>query len=110
MESFVQSAKDGNVKNIGFPDTAYGMSKVAVSLMTQIHQKELDKSAGEKNILVNSCCPGNVITDMSSQSGDHTPDEGADTPTYLALLPVSAISPRGSFHKLRKVIPYPPQN
>jgi len=110
MESFVQSAKDGSVKSKGFAETAYGMSKVAVSFMTQIHQKELDKSAGEKNILVNSCCPGDVITDMSSQSGDQTPDQGADTPAYLALLPVTATSPRGSFHKLRKVIPYPPQN
>ena len=35
-------------------------------------------------------------------------DEGADTPTYLALLPDDVEEPRGKFCKLRTVHPYPP--
>ena len=107
MSQFIQSAKNGTTEEKGFARTAYGMSKVGVTLMTQIQQREFDKT--DQTILINSCCPGYVATDMSSYKGPLQVDEGADTPCYLALLARSAILPRGCFHKLREVIPYPPQ-
>ena len=87
-----------------------GMSKVGVSILTQLQQREFDKNP-ELNIIVNSCCPGLVNTDMAGGKYPNmvTPDEGADTPTYLALLPTGDKSvPKGGFHKLRNVVPYPP--
>ena len=108
MNEFVQAAKDGQVTERGFIEQSYGVSKVGVSLMTIIQQKMFNK--GEKNIVVNSCCPGNVETDMTGGKYPKalTPDEGADTPTYLALLPNDVKEPRGNFCKLRTVHSYPP--
>ncbi|XP_002157839.1 carbonyl reductase [NADPH] 3 isoform X1 [Hydra vulgaris] len=107
---FVEHAKNDTLEENGWPRSAYGMSKVGVSILTQIQQREFDKNP-ELNIVVNSCHPGIVDTDMNG--GRYfdmiTPDEGADTPTYLALLPVTdRLVPMGSYHKLKNVVSYPP--
>ena len=110
ISQFVVAAKDGKSEEDGWAPTAYGMSKVGISLVTKLHQDIFDQEPEKRNIIINSCCPGNVFTDMSS--GKHpnplTPDEGADTPTYLALIPQDATEPKGKFCKLRKPVPYPP--
>lgn len=110
MKEFVNDAKDDKVLERGWAKSAYGVSKLGVSLMTQIQQKDLDIRNLEKNILVNCCCPGFVNTSMTG--GNHatalTPDEGADTPIYLALLPANVNEPKGCFVKSRKVSPFPP--
>ena len=108
---FIDAAKEDKVEERGWAKSAYGMSKIAVSIMTRLQQQEFDAKHSEKNILVNCCCPGMVLTDMTA--GAHTngitPDEGADTPLHLALLPASAKEPRGEFWYLRKEKPFPPQ-
>ena len=105
--SFVQAAKDNQVTERGFVKHSYAMSKVGISLMTIIQQKIFDIE--EKNIVVNSCCPGVVDTGMTEglYPDARPPDEGADTPTYLALLPNDIKEPRGNFCKLRTIQPYP---
>ena len=62
-----------------------------------------------RDVVVNSCCPGPVNTDMSGghYAGMLTLDEGADTPTYLALLGTDD-NAKGCFVKERVVQPYPP--
>ncbi len=40
---------------------------------------------------------------MTKFRGRKTPDEGADTPLYLALLPESATEPKGKFVMDRKI-------
>jgi len=112
INTFVQSAKDNQATERGFPQSAYGMSKLGETVMTMIQQKHFDATQPEKNILINSCCPGLVDTDMT---GGKYPnplpvDEGADTPTFLALIPVDAKEPKGKFCKLRKVCPFPPSS
>jgi len=107
IEGSIKSAAEGNLKQDEFFIFAYGLSKLAVSFMTQIHQKEMDQA--DKNILVNSCCPGFVSTDITGNQGGIHVDEGADTPVYLALIPVTATSLKGSYLKLKKVVPFPPQ-
>ncbi|MEO6061111.1 MAG: SDR family NAD(P)-dependent oxidoreductase [Thermoflexales bacterium] len=40
-----------------------------------------------ENVLVNSCCPGWVRTEMGGSAASLSPDEAADTPVWLATLP-----------------------
>ena len=80
-----------------------------MSVATKIQQKQMD--AEGKGWVVNACCPGIVDTDMTGGRYENmiTPDEGADTPTYLALLgPDTDV--KGCFVKKRVVHPYPPSN
>lgn len=44
----------------------------------------VEKEKGSK-VLINSCCPGYVKTDMTRGGGSKTPDQGAQTPVMLAL-------------------------
>ena len=49
----------------------------------------------KEDVLINSCCPGHVRTDMAGPNAPLSPDEGAETPVLLALLPAG--SPNGGF-------------
>jgi len=93
---FVAAAKEGTHKDQGFAGSAYGMSKVFENAMTEIQQRDFDADKRE-DLIVNSCCPGFVDTDMTSHKGHLTPEEGADTPVYLALIPPGAAGPKGKF-------------
>ena len=48
-------------------------------------------------VLVNSCCPGYCRTDMSSQRGNKSADEGAETPVLLATALPDSDGPSGKF-------------
>ncbi|XP_071087201.1 carbonyl reductase [NADPH] 1-like [Haliotis cracherodii] len=96
MQEFVDAAKAGNHQDQGFPNTAYGTSKIGVTVMSFIQDREIRKDLRE-DIVINACCPGYVATDMSSHKGTKTIDEGADTLVYLALLPPNTTSPKGNF-------------
>ena len=107
VNQFIADAQDDKVEERGWPKSAYGISKVGVSLMTILQQKDMD--AKGNGIVVNACCPGIVDTDMTGGRYQNmlTPDEGADTPTYLALLG-NGTDVKGCFVKKRVVYPYPP--
>ena len=77
---------------------AYRMSKAALNSITVLVAKEV---RGE-NILVNSVCPGWVKTDLGGQMAPLTPDQGADTPVWLATLPDNG--PSGGFFRERRTI------
>ena len=82
MESFTKAVEQGKEREQGWPSAAYAVSKSGITGMTRavaLEQKE--KSGG---VLVNSCCPGFVSTDMTKQRGSKTADEGAQTPVLLA--------------------------
>lgn len=96
MNEFVAFAEQGKHKENGYPDTAYGVSKLGVTVMTRIHARLL-RQHGKNDILINACCPGWVKTDMAGPKASKTPDEGAETPVYLALLPEGAKEPHGQF-------------
>ncbi|XP_005106266.1 carbonyl reductase [NADPH] 1 [Aplysia californica] len=102
MKQFVESAQNNKHVEEGFSDSAYGMSKVGVTVMSIIQQRELDEK-GADDIVVNACCPGYVDTDMTSHMGHLTIDQGAVTPTYCALLLPNISSPRGNFIKEEKI-------
>jgi len=102
ISQFVESAQNGSHTDKGFSNSAYGMSKVGVTVMSIIQQREIDEQ-GKEDVVVNACCPGYVSTDMSSHKGPLTIDEGAVTPVLCALLPPNVSSPRGKFLREEKV-------
>jgi NAD(P)-dependent dehydrogenase (short-subunit alcohol dehydrogenase family) len=90
----------GQLSDMGGHSPGYRVSKTGLNALTRILADEL---AGE-NILVNSCCPGWVRTDMGGRSAPRSLEEGADTPVWLATLPDDG--PRGGFFRNRKPIPW----
>ena len=73
---------------------------MALIALTKTQAREMAAS-GKEDILVNCCCPGSVKTDMSGGRGNLTPDQGAETPVHIAMLPPG--SPTGEFWKKVKV-------
>lgn len=83
MESFTEAVERGVENERGWPSAAYAVSKSGVTGMTRaVAKEEASKGSG---VLVNSCCPGYVSTDMTGNRGAKTVDEGAQTPVLLAL-------------------------
>ena len=78
----------------------YRVSKTGLNALTRMLTAEL----GDENVLVNSCCPGWVRTDMGGPGARLSVEEGADTPFWLATLPDDG--PRGGFFRNRQPIPW----
>lgn len=95
MAHFQKCADAGTCHVNGWPTFAYGVSKIGITVMTQIQQREFDQ-AKVQDILVNACCPGWCKTDMGGAGATKSAARGADTPVYLALLPPGTKSPRGA--------------
>ncbi|KAL5109481.1 Carbonyl reductase NADPH 1 [Taenia crassiceps] len=102
MASFVKHAEAGDHKKIGFTNSPYGMSKVGVWKATTILAEQCKSDL--RHILINSCSPGYVRTEMTNYKGPKTILEGADTPVYLATLPKGATGPYGQFVSERQVV------
>lgn len=67
-------------------DTAYRQSKQADRMLTVAFARRLK----EKGIFVNACHPGDVRSTLASNlgyGGHETPDQGAETPVWLATSP-----------------------
>ena len=84
----------------GVSTPAYRLSKAALNAITTLMAKEVR----DDNILVNSACPGWVRTDMGGEQAPLTPEQGADTPVWLATLPDGG--PTGGFYRERTRIPW----
>lgn len=96
MKQFVEDAKAGVHKEQGWANSSYQMSKIGVCALTFIQHRAFTKDNRE-DIVINSVHPGYVDTDMTSHKGPLTPDQGAEAPLYLALLPPNVDSPRGEY-------------
>ena len=103
MNKFVEDTKNGVHEKEGWPNTAYGVSKIGVTVLSRIHARNLSEHRGGDKILLNACCPGWVRTDMAGPKATKSPEEGAETPVYLALLPSEAEGPHGQFVLEKKV-------
>jgi len=73
---------------------------VAINALTRLLADEL-KGSG---VLVNACHPGWVRTEMGGTGASKSPEEGADTPIWLALLPDGG--PTGGFFRDRQPMPW----
>lgn len=77
---------------------AYQLSKTALNAFTVLLAIELKDTP----IKVNSACPGWVRTAMGGSNATYSPEEGADTPVWLATLPPDG--PTGGFFNSREPI------
>ena len=94
MDEFLEGVAAGNHTEKGWASWPNAIAKIAVNAVTRIHAKEMVESEKE-DVIVNACCPGWVKTDMADEHAPLSPDQGAETPVYLALLPPG--SPTGQF-------------
>ena len=98
----------GSISEMSHPDSvyagvqspAYRLSKAALNAVTAL----IAKDVSGLNILVNSVCPGWVRTDIGGSQAPLTPEQGADTPVWLATLPDDG--PNGGFFRDRTTIPW----
>lgn len=104
MNKFVEDTKNGVHEKAGWPSTAYGVTKIGVTVLSRIHARNLSAQRKGDKILLNACCPGWVRTDMAGPKAPKSPEEGAETPVYLALLPSDATEPHGEFIREKSVV------
>lgn len=104
MNKFLEQVKDGSWISGGWPqnNTDYSLSKLAVNAYTRLTARILSERPDGNKIYINCCCPGWVKTAMTGWAGLTSPEEGADTPVWLALLQNQSIS--GKFFAERREI------
>lgn len=80
---------------------AYRLSKTALNMLTRLLALELKDCP---DILVNAAAPGWVKTELGGDDAPRTPEEGAQTPVWLATLPAG--SPSGGFFRDQALYPW----
>jgi carbonyl reductase 1 len=83
MRDFASAVENGRENEAGFPSAAYAVSKAG--LIGATRAMALTEKEKGNSVLINSCCPGYVKTDMTRGGGVKTPDEGARTSVMLAI-------------------------
>ncbi|XP_071506814.1 carbonyl reductase [NADPH] 1-like [Diadema antillarum] len=109
MEEFLQATKRGDHMERGWPDWAYGTSKLGSITLTRVQGQTMADSQAQRDILINCCHPGYVDTPMTAHHSAEraknriTVEEGADTPVYLSLLPPGTTGIQGCFLSRRTI-------
>ncbi|XP_021378322.1 carbonyl reductase [NADPH] 1-like [Mizuhopecten yessoensis] len=105
MQTFVDcvGTRGGHGWPTGKLTGAYGVSKIGATVMSIIQQRQLLNDT-RPDIVVNACCPGYVMTDLTGQKGMKTIDQGAVTPLYLAMLPPNITSPKGELVSEKQIV------
>lgn len=85
------SSRMGSLTHMGGGSLGYRTSKAALNAATRAFSAEF----GGDGILINTCHPGWVQTDMGGPNASWTVEQGADTPVWLATLPDDG--PTGGF-------------
>nr|XP_043620336.1 (+)-neomenthol dehydrogenase-like [Erigeron canadensis] len=100
IQWFLNDFKAGMLKENGWPLTccAYKVSKAALNAYTRLVARKFP------NIMVNCVHPGYVVTEMTSQTGFITTEEGAKGPVMVALLPDDG--PSGVFFDKTQIAPF----
>ncbi len=80
---------------------AYRISKTALNMLTRLLALELKDFP---DILINAAAPGWVQTELGGEDAPRSPDEGAETPVWLATLPAGG--PSGGFFRDQVAFPW----
>ncbi|GAA0145725.1 dehydrogenase [Lithospermum erythrorhizon] len=104
MNTFIKQVKDGTWESGGWPQvfTDYSLSKLAVNAYTRLLTRFLLDRPDCEKICISCCCPGWVKTAMTAWAGHTSPEDGADTAVWLALLPDLSVG--GKFFAERREI------
>ncbi|MFF3685086.1 SDR family oxidoreductase [Streptomyces sp. NPDC002187] len=94
----VSSGLGAMTDNVPSP-AAYGIAKAALNALTLVVA-----AASPSSVKINAVCPGWVRTDMGGEWAPTTVERGADTVSWLALLPDDG--PTGGFFRNRSRIPW----
>lgn len=96
LNTFLEGVKDGSWQEGGWPQvyTDYSLSKLAVNAYTRLMARIFSERPEGEKLYINCCCPGWVKTAMTGWEGHTSPDEGADTAVWLALLQDQTVSGR----------------
>ncbi|PKI39953.1 hypothetical protein CRG98_039616 [Punica granatum] len=97
FKEFLGDLQQGQLEAKGWPQnmSAYKLSEAALNAYTRLLTKDFP------SILVNSVCPGFVMTDITGNNGFLSAAEGAESPVHLALLPEDG--PSGLFFSRKEV-------
>ncbi|XP_009614220.1 (+)-neomenthol dehydrogenase isoform X2 [Nicotiana tabacum] len=98
LNEFLMDFKKGLLEEKGWPIdmAAYKVSKAALNTYTRIVPQKYS------SICVNCICPGYTKTDITCNTGSLTPEEAAESPVILALLPEGG--PSGQFFFRKNVL------
>lgn len=96
VETFISDVKNDVFVQKGWPKSTYRVSKAAANAVTRFFAR--DYKNDDRNLLFVCCCPGYVKTDMSNHMGIKAPDEGAETPVWLATCKSDEIK-NGRFYR-----------
>lgn len=104
MTAYIDAANKGTLRELGWDLiqsnwiglSVYSVSKVAVSALSIIQQRNFDKFGPGNDFVVNFVNPGYVSTEMTGYKGDLSIDEGAKSAVYAATLP-KATNIKGKF-------------
>lgn len=94
----IPAVRDGTWKEEGYPQTAYGVSKMLMHTYSRILARELAES--KPGFVVATMNPGMTATEMTNFTGKGVA-EGADTAVWLCVAPASHIG-TGRFWQDRK--------
>ncbi|XP_059302247.1 (+)-neomenthol dehydrogenase-like [Lycium ferocissimum] len=98
LNEFLKDFKEGLLKEKGWPTNiaAYRVSKAAMNAHTRILAQKYS------SICVNCICPGYTKTDITCNTGPLTPQDAAEGPILLALLPEDG--PSGQFFYQKNIL------
>lgn len=97
VNEFLSAARQNTNEILGWGLSSYNVSKVAVAALSFLQQRQFSVDLRE-DLIVNSVHPGYVKTDLTRQKGPLSPEQGADCPAYLAMLPrEDPNNPKGQF-------------
>ena len=80
LQEFRDAVNAGEWEKKGWPKSAYGLSKVGVSALTDIYARNMPRC-----ITINACCPGWCRTDMAGEKATRSPEDGAATIASVCL-------------------------
>jgi NAD(P)-dependent dehydrogenase (short-subunit alcohol dehydrogenase family) len=95
MRSFPEEVARGVHGKRGWPSSAYRVSKAGLNAYTRLLARRLQDDP--RALLVNAVCPGWVRTDMGGKNATRSPEEGAKSVVWAALL--GPDGPRGGFFR-----------